>query len=312
MTAVALGAIVAVVIVVLEMTGTTAAIHLVGKRVVTMTIIAAQFAVTAFERKLRIPAVIEFRVFPADRAVTVSALLAAPSLVGVIVLVAGKAVRRCIQVRRIRVAIEACGLAMMADQGKTGRIMVELRFLPADRGMAITAGGAQALLVGIVVRMAVDADGRRLTVLQARLVAIFTGGFEVLSYQLEIGNGVIESRLIEIDDVGIATDMIGMTTRTSLIAHVVAQAVEAGVLLDIGRDIVVAIETKIVLLCLFEQFVTLAALALEIGMRFDHFAGHDQFFDLGRRSVLESGQCKYRRHSDCNQVAVVHHVACCT
>ena len=74
-----------------------------------MTVVAAQFAVVAVQRELRISRVIEARVVPSNRAVAVLALLATFTVVGVVfrmaavtccgsvlerlVLVAGKALR---------------------------------------------------------------------------------------------------------------------------------------------------------------------------------------------------------------------------
>jgi hypothetical protein len=86
MTRVALATAVSFVLIVFQVAGDARAIHFVIKWVFAMAVVTSRIAVAALERKFRIATVIEARIVPVNRAVTITALVAASTFVRVVFL----------------------------------------------------------------------------------------------------------------------------------------------------------------------------------------------------------------------------------
>ena len=73
------------VLIVLEVARDTGSVELIDEGVLAVAVAAAQFAMVSLQNKFRVPGMIEARIVPAGRAVTVLALLAAPAFVRIVI-----------------------------------------------------------------------------------------------------------------------------------------------------------------------------------------------------------------------------------
>ena len=210
------------------------------------------------------------------------ALRAAATLVRVVfgmAVVAG--CRRALE-RRVGMAGVALRRCMLADQRPFGRIVIEPGVGPADWLVAVAATVAHVISVRVVVRVAARTGRRRISVLVLCGVAIGTCGIEVPSDQREVGHAVIERVLVETNDVGVAAEMVGVTSFALCSAGVRVPAVESGAARHVVRHDVVAVQAQTALRLLVEGLVTARARGFDIGVSCDDIAGHQQALDVLR------------------------------
>jgi len=118
-------------------------------------------------------------------------------------------------------------------------------------------------------------------------VAALTLALLVGPQQLEIGPSMIKFILIDQCNIGITPLVIGMTVTTGVI---VEPSMQPSLVSYVGRNILVAIQTKLGLGLFIEMLVALFALVLVLGMPGDDFARHQNLFDRLRPSPTENQQ----------------------
>ena len=133
---------------------------------------------------------------------------------------------------------------------------------------------------------------------QSGFVTVGTGALAVFADEPEISEVVLERRLVELHNIGIAAFMVGMTVSAVPVDGVIIQTVKATSAVNIGCDIFVAVEAKRALLGTFEGLVTGTAFGFVVRMTLDYVARHDQRFNLGHGSL---GNHKNHRHRNSSQ-----------
>ena len=129
-------------------------------------------------------------------------------------------------------------------------------------------------------------------------VTVGTGALAVFADEPEISEVVLERRLVELHNIGIAAFMVGMTVSAVPVDGVIIQTVKATSAVNIGCDIFVAVEAKCALLGTLEGLVTGTAFGFVVRMTLDYVARHDQRFNLGHGSL---GNHKNHRHRNSSQ-----------
>lgn len=110
--------------------------------------------VSAVELEARVAIVIETSIVPAEGAMTVAALVAAASVVGVVFGMTAVAGCRRVGKRIVYVAVEAGRFLVFADQGEAGRVVIKFDLEPVVRGMAVAALRTKRARVRVVVFVA--------------------------------------------------------------------------------------------------------------------------------------------------------------
>ena len=284
------------VVVVLLVASDTLHGQLIGKRVVAMAGVALLLRVPAVEQEARITIVIETGVVTSDRTMTVATLVAASPGVGIVFGVAAVAGRGCVGERIVCVAIEARGSLVLADQGKAGCIVIEFNLEPVIRRVAVGALCAERSRVRIVVFVAGKTIARCVAVFLLGAMTVVALILGMMANQGKIGEFVIEGRLIQNDDPGVATFVVGVAPGAGGPAGATILAMESRIRLDVRSDLVVAIEAQCALLAALEALVTVGALLLVLGVGFDDLARHDQCLDLCLSGAGNS-QCQSHQES---------------
>ena len=166
--------------------------------------------VRAGEREAGLRRVIETRRLPAGDAVAAAAVRPASAAVHVVGRVARRALCRGARVAIAAVTGRAGHLGVALAQREAGLAVIEAALRPGGRLVAAAAVRAELAGVRLVGPVAVDAARRRLAVLAARLVAGVASARRVRAGQREIGPGVIERRPAQLDDVGVAPEVLGV------------------------------------------------------------------------------------------------------
>lgn len=104
-----------------------------------MTVAATELAVHSRQAESRVARMVERRIEPVSRAMAVLAFAAAASVVRVVFRVASEAGRRRVRKRMVRVAAEAGGGFVMADEVEACSGVIESHLGPVGRGMAVAA-----------------------------------------------------------------------------------------------------------------------------------------------------------------------------
>ena len=217
-----------------------------------MAVAAIELPVAAVQYKPRVARVVKARIAPADRAVAILALLAALALVDVVIGMAARTRRRRILKRLIFVTTKTSGIEMLANQRKTGHVMFEFHVEPAGWRMAVAALGAQVVLMHVIGFVTAMAVLRRFPVSHVGFVALIALRICMRAEQSEVGVAVIEGKLVELQDVGVAAFMIGVTAVTGAFTGSTEAAVKAGTGVNVGRNLFVTIKTQFALLTTLE------------------------------------------------------------
>jgi hypothetical protein len=182
----AIGAVVTVVVIVLEMTSDTFHVEFVVKRIVAVTVIASQLDVTSFQYEVGIACMIEARVSPRDRVVAIVTLSSAAAFVSIVICMAVEAGIRYVREGVGLVTVEARALQMLSDQWVVGRVMVERYVRPVGFIVTIRTLCADTFLVNVVFKMASNALTRGIAMFVGRLMTIFAFRLYVLTEQIHI------------------------------------------------------------------------------------------------------------------------------
>lgn len=164
----------------------------------------------AFEGEVGVACVLEARVMPIGRVVAGLALLPATAIMRVVGFVTAKAGRWRARKSPVLVAIQACCLAVLAQQRVVCRIVIELRFGPFGRFMTGGAVVIHSFLVGLVIAVTGNAVRRRFTVFFIGFVTIAALGFEMRADGLEVGERMIKGILVENHDFRVTPFVVGM------------------------------------------------------------------------------------------------------
>jgi hypothetical protein len=195
----------------------------------------------------------------------------------------------------VDVAAAAGDVAVRTDQIEVRRRVVERHLTPRPfRSVAGRAVLTEALPVWLVVAVAADAGRWRVAELLVRSVAGDAADRRVPSPQRKIGSTVIETVTVEAHDVGVATDVLGVTRAARLRGRVaVEEAVQTASLAEVGLHCSVTVETQHVLLSRDERTVALPAIVFEVGVTLDDGPGHHESLEAGGPGVEGS-----QRHRD--------------
>src|SRR3954469_11364721 len=142
----------------------------------------------------------------------VGALRSLAALVNIIRRVAGNALPGRSLVPLARVARGAGDFAVLVGQLESGLLVIEGVFLPGLRVVALCAVGAEVAAVYIVLAVTVDAGGWRLPIGCLGFVASRAGYRHVRILQRKIRQVVGKASLVELVDVSVATQVLGMAT----------------------------------------------------------------------------------------------------
>ena len=117
MTVAAICAVMTIVVIVFQVATDTFRVHFIGKRIRAVTILARQQGVTPEQRKICIAIVIETRISPGNRIVTIFALLSAAAFVCIIGGMTAVAGFRRVLEDLVFVTVNACNIRVIANQG---------------------------------------------------------------------------------------------------------------------------------------------------------------------------------------------------
>lgn len=181
----------------------------------------------------------------------------------------------------VGVATVARGFSVLAAQRKFGLAMVKAAGFPCLDAVAFVAFLTQSTLMGIVLVVAVVTCRRCIAVLFAFFMAAGACESQVCTFQGKIGLMVVEGVRVEVDNISISSNMLGMAGFTGPFFDVFYAAVESALFLDIRRDLLVAFEAAFFLRVLAERFVAFFTLCFIFCMVAYHLARHDQGFQAG-------------------------------
>jgi hypothetical protein len=177
----------------------------------------------------------------------------------------------------------ACGTgdrAVRALEWKPGRTVIE-RLDPAPSGfaVAIVAFFAEAPFVGVFRLMAVEAASRRIAEFCCRCVAAGARHRLVGVAKPKIRLSMIEGLAIQLDDVGVAPLMIGMTMAAFGLCGIRMAPMESLAGRSIRCGFLVARKAEPGLRFSREGLMAVAALFLELCMAVNKRPGHDKLLE---------------------------------
>ncbi len=129
---------------------------------------------------------------------------------------------------------------MLAGQRELGLGVIKPHVGPAAGLVAVGAIAAQLAFVRFFLLVTIDACGRRLTMFAARRVASRASHCRVRPLQRKIGLRMREGSSLELDDVGLATLVLGVAGAALGGLRSGQPAMETPVLCNIGSDRLVA------------------------------------------------------------------------
>ena len=197
------------------------------------------------------------------------------------------------------VADDAGNILVLAREREACLAMVERRRLfPAFGRVASFASFTESAFVRLVLPVAANAVMLRRTELLSGTVTSLAGGGRMGAFEPEIGQTMVESRVIERRDLGLSAFVVGVAVLALDAGHICPLAVEARLVGEILGHILVAVEAQLVLYSFFERLVTARAILLEFCMSFDDLTGRDQPLE---QALCLSGKKKPGSHQsrDC-------------
>jgi hypothetical protein len=230
-------------------------------------VIAGDAVVHAKKRVAGLLQVIELRVLPALGVVTVGALGAPLAPVHIIGLVAGDAFLGRILVAVAEMTGRAGNLGVPVMQRKGGLVVVVAHAPPGTLIVTGSAVAPELALVGLFLTVAAEAVARRLAVGLTGLVATRAGHNRVCTLERVVGVLVIELLAAEFDDVTVAPEVLGVAGAALGGLDGGQVAVEATMLPDISRSLLVTGEAQPRLATAVGAVVAVRAVVLVLGVR---------------------------------------------
>jgi len=120
------------------------------------------------------------------------------------------------------------------------------------------------------------------TSIVARLVAGRTSDRRVAAAQRKISRLMVKGRTVEPYDIEIPSFMVGMAFAALATMYIAETPVESGLAGDILGNLFMTVQTQVGLGLFTEPGVTFGTLRFILRVPFDHLAGHQQRFYLGR------------------------------
>jgi len=179
MACVTLIATMGVMLVIFEVAGYTGLIHLVFKRIFRVAVTARHLGMSSEQIKICIASVIEAGVGPVARIVAAATIITTATVMRVVFGVAVDAFGQWLRECTVFVTIETRSLKVFAKQRVVRRAVVELGVQPLSWPVAISTVGAHCVLMRLVFTMAVDAFGRRVSILQIIRMTVFAISLQV-------------------------------------------------------------------------------------------------------------------------------------
>ena len=249
---------------------------------------------------------VEARVMPVTRVVTIAALIAAAAIVRIILFVAIKTGRGWRREGPVLMAVETGGFNMFAEQRVVRRIVIKLGLQPLGWLVAGRAVIAHCAVVRLIVLVAVGTSRWRIAILYVRFVTVGTLRFLVRAEQFEICKTVIKSRFVNNHNNGVTSYVFGMTGGTLVGLNFSALAVESCFGLDIGCDVLMAIEAQKFLTLFVKHLVAICALGFEFRMPCNDLAGHHQGLNVLGHCNLRSHLCQHYNNPGQNEQPPIH------
>lgn len=238
-------------------------------------------AVGLAQRKMRIALVVETHDLPFRLGMAVFTFLAQSPFVHIIFSVATDAGTRGLIVEsRSLVAVAATNADMAGAQRKPRAGMIEIPALPSVRSVTAFAVYAELACMYVVLAVAGNTAFRRVTMLATGRMAVTAFDTRMQCQQHEVSQRVIESRLVQSDDAGLAALVVSVTIVAR--AAPIQPSVIATARSNIGRDFLVAPKAQFYLPGLFERHVAFSAASLDIRMTLDDFSRHQQCLEVAR------------------------------
>lgn len=218
-------------------------------------------------------------------------VIAVTILMYIIQAVTGAALLRYVLVLLIGMTQGAVHLAVSAGQWIACLVVIESRVTPLFLSMTLVALGTELAFVTVILFVAVQTACRCLPI---GLAGTVTGNAQrtlVCPFELKIGARVFELRLIELDDIRIASLMIGMATLTIGGCYLRVETVPTAVGFDISCYVFVTGEAQRLLRCVMQWGMTFFTLIFIFGMSIGQLARHDKGFQACGRRTTPQHQC---------------------
>ena len=283
-------AVMAAMLVILQMTPHTSLVHFILKWIVRVTIAASQLCVSALKDKLGIPSMVKAGVMPVGGVMAGVTFLSTSTVVCIVIAMTTEACGRRILISRVFVTVKTCGFLVLTEQWVVGHVVVKRRVVPFRRLVTISAVRAKRFFVYIVIVVAIVAGARRVSMQGIGRMAVRACRLQVCTKQLKVRELMIKRCFSQLHDVRISAFVVCVATGTLVRAGVVKQTVIPGHGLYVGRNVFMAIKTEDPLPGAVECFVAIRTFGFKLGMTFDNLARHDESLDLGATGAWKD-QC---------------------
>jgi len=262
--------------IVAKMTGAAAAVTRITKIRISVTSLAVHIFVTADQTESGHHKMIKSRLTPGRCTVTIGTLVAVSPFVNIVAFVTSDAGAPYLREVVLYMAGITGNAHVSLAQREPGLVVIKLRVRPSTVVMAGRTVVTQLSLVDIVRSMTVDTCRRRVSMCGARRMASTARNGRVRAMQCEVGEPVVETVLIKVNNVHLATFMIGMAACAVDLLRFREAAVKAQLLCDVIADFRMAIDTQLTLKLIREWRMTGIAIRLDVRMTVDDRPWHDQ------------------------------------
>jgi len=202
-------AVAPLVIVLAEMTACASALEAIFEIFARMTVLTVQPAMSILQRESRFRDVIEIDAPPCRCPMAVGTHRAVSAAVNVVDGMTRDALHWRAGVNVSPVTVDAFHLGVRAGQGVPESRMIEVCIRPIEVGVTFLAGAAKRTFVDVVFYVAIRTEGRSVTVLFPRGVAISARGAEVRTKQEKITEIMVKQAAVYGHDIRVAALMIG-------------------------------------------------------------------------------------------------------
>jgi hypothetical protein len=130
--------------------------------------------------------------------------------------------------------------------------------------------------MGIVLFVTIYAVVLGKAVIARLFMTRLTGDGPVLAFQLEVGPSVIENFVIQLNNIHVATFMVGMAGMTFPGVYLMNVAVETTFFLDVIIYLLMTVAAQFALFGFIKSLVAFVAFGFKPGMPLDNITGHNQ------------------------------------
>jgi hypothetical protein len=195
-------------------------------------------------------------------------------------------------------------IAMLVGERESHLVMIEVRVLPGLRLVAGSAVSTQGAVVNVIFVMTINTSGGCRAIRGVRLMARGARERHVRILQGEARQVMGEAGLVQLVDICVPAEVLGMATTALTGRRLLHSSVVAGLGTDIGRYVLVTVETEGRLPLAIGSIVAVTAGTLELGVRFAERARHDELLDGGslRGRRERRGQQHQEQRPQCRHV----------